>query len=119
MPRIPSKSDIANGCTNPRMREATKPCCCCGCLSVRARTCDFPLAGAKTGKTCDRVLCEGCAFSVGANRDYCPAHARQSKTSGTGTGVLPSAGKTVVASPLGGRAPDEPPAYSDDEGGSR
>ncbi len=38
--------------------------------------CDFPLRGAKAGATCDRALCPSCAVAVGADRDYCPAHAR-------------------------------------------
>lgn len=38
--------------------------------------CDYPLAGAKAGKTCDRKLCRGCAKHVGENKDLCPPHAK-------------------------------------------
>ncbi|MDB4956566.1 MAG: hypothetical protein JWO36_4135 [Myxococcales bacterium] len=38
--------------------------------------CDFPLTGAKAGKTCDRKLCRACAKHVGANADLCPPHAK-------------------------------------------
>lgn len=50
-----------------------KPCCICGKPS--SRLCDFPLRGAKAGRTCDRPLCAGCAVHVGPDRDLCPAHA--------------------------------------------
>lgn len=38
--------------------------------------CDYPLRGAKAGKTCDRKLCRACATNVGANKDLCPPHAK-------------------------------------------
>lgn len=57
-------------------RERRTWCQECG----RNRTevlCDFPLAGSKKGKTCDRKLCRSCAVKQpGRDRDFCPAHAR-------------------------------------------
>lgn len=72
-------------CSECKRRDATKQC-------------DFPLSGAKAGKTCDRYLCDGCAVQLGNvtrleadprwtspqlrtvssddTVDYCPAHAR-------------------------------------------
>ena len=38
--------------------------------------CDYPLRGAKAGKTCDRKLCRTCAAHVGENADLCPTHAK-------------------------------------------
>lgn len=47
----------------------------CKCGNRSTRLCDFPLSGAKVGKTCDAKLCERCAVRVGPNKDYCRAHA--------------------------------------------
>ena len=44
-------------CRGVRPKKA-KPCVTCGKPSTRL--CDFPLAGRKAGKTCDRPLCDGC-----------------------------------------------------------
>lgn len=60
-------------------RTESKICSSCAGFTRRPKLCDFPLAGTKAGQTCDRVLCDGCASNVGPNRDYCQAHARQSK----------------------------------------
>jgi hypothetical protein len=49
----------------------------CSCGRVANKLCDFPLHGSKTGKTCDRPICDRCATSVGEDRDYCPPHSRQ------------------------------------------
>lgn len=57
-------------------RSRTKPCRQCGARS--SRLCDYPLAGKKTGTTCDAPLCERCAVKVGPDRDYCRAHAAMS-----------------------------------------
>lgn len=48
----------------------------CKCGRPADLLCDFPLSGAKSGKTCDMPICRSCATRVGPNRDYCPAHAR-------------------------------------------
>lgn len=48
----------------------------CECGSASSKLCDFPLKGAKAGKTCDRRICGRCAVVMGPNKDYCPAHAR-------------------------------------------
>ena len=48
------------------------------CSSCKQRPasfeCDFPLSGKKTGKTCDKAICEGCAAEVGPDRHFCPPH---------------------------------------------
>jgi hypothetical protein len=50
---------------------------CSVCHQRRApKLCDFPLTGEKTGRTCDRPLCEKCAVHQNPDIDYCPAHAR-------------------------------------------
>jgi len=48
----------------------------CRCDRSSTLLCDQPLTGPKTGKTCDRPLCERCATEVGPDRHLCPAHAR-------------------------------------------
>jgi len=48
----------------------------CKCGRKAPLLCDQPLTGPKTGKTCDRPLCERCATEVGPDRHLCPAHAR-------------------------------------------
>ena len=48
---------------------------CYACQRASSALCDFPLAGPKTGQTCDRALCESCRVKVGPNRDYCQPHA--------------------------------------------
>lgn len=59
------------------------PCSVPHCGRYHTRLCDFPLAGRKAGKTCDAKLCDVHAVSVGPERDYCPAHARQGELIGT------------------------------------
>jgi hypothetical protein len=55
-------------------RGTTKAACDTpGCQRVHMALCDYPLAN---GKTCDRKMCDGHRKPVGANRDYCPAHAK-------------------------------------------
>jgi len=44
------------------------------CTRTMEYLCDFPLAGAKAGKTCDRPLCGGCAKTMGSDLHYCPSH---------------------------------------------
>lgn len=53
-----------------------KPRCQCCERNVATLLCDFPLKGAKEGKTCDRRMCDRCAQNAGPDTDYCPAHAR-------------------------------------------
>ena len=54
-------------------RERQKPCSC----GRRATAlCDYPLTGAKAGKTCDKPLCDSCRVRVGVDEDRCPAHHR-------------------------------------------
>ncbi len=48
----------------------------CSCGRPATLLCDWPLAGPKAGKTCDRPICTRCASHVGPDRDYCQAHAR-------------------------------------------
>lgn len=63
-----------------------KPCAISGCRRRSTKLCDFPLGGAKKGKTCDRALCEDHAHKLsdisridaGLHQqdsvDYCPTH---------------------------------------------
>lgn len=56
-------------------RETAKKCRGLpGCTRKSKFLCDFPLAGEKAGKTCDRPLCAACAKVVGADLHYCPSH---------------------------------------------
>ena len=45
-----------------------------GCKNIHTKLCDWP--GPHAG-TCDRMLCDDHATSVGDDKDYCPAHARE------------------------------------------
>lgn len=45
-----------------------------GCTRKSKYLCDYPLAGEKAGKTCDRPLCAACAKTVGSDLHYCPSH---------------------------------------------
>lgn len=56
-----------------RGRQPQKRCVHCGRPS--SKLCDFPLRGAKTGKTCDRPICKRCAQHVPPDTDYCKTHA--------------------------------------------
>ena len=57
-------------------------CGVAGCTSKSTKLCDFPLMGAKEGKTCDKPLCVAHTHRVGHqtidgkrdSRDYCPTH---------------------------------------------
>ena len=51
----------------------SKPCAICG--RPHTKLCDYPLHGAKAGKTCDRPLCERCAVHQEPDVDFCPTHA--------------------------------------------
>lgn len=64
--------DFAIACSRGRQRAL-----CDICKSRPHEVlCDYPLRGAKAGKTCDRKLCRSCAKHVGANKDLCPPHAK-------------------------------------------
>lgn len=86
--------DLGNGATGifcSRGRGTRKTCSSCQ-VNRATRACDFPLEGAKKGKTCDRDLCSKCAVKVGRHEagtkyagdslDFCPAHAKQVASSG-------------------------------------
>lgn len=47
-------------------RGRSKRCSVEGCTFSGVKLCDYPLAGAKTGKTCDRPLCTKHATQIGA-----------------------------------------------------
>jgi hypothetical protein len=46
------------------------PCYVCGAVS--AVLCDFPIGD--EARTCDRALCDGCAPTVGHDKNFCPEH---------------------------------------------
>ena len=50
-----------------------KPCQYCGHPS--SKLCDFKLAGAKAGRTCDVPMCEKCAMHIPPDTDFCKSHA--------------------------------------------
>jgi hypothetical protein len=78
MPCTPILDDNGNqigwACTRG---QRAKPCRQCGRPSTKL--CDYPLRGAKAGKTCDVPMCSRCATTVGRSGsdtiDYCRVHA--------------------------------------------
>ncbi len=54
-------------------RTTRKSCKYCG--KAANKLCDYPLRGAKAGKTCDVPMCPTCATHVPPDTDYCRAHA--------------------------------------------
>lgn len=57
-----------------------------GCVDTVVALCDFELAGAKAGKTCDMAVCSrhrrpqpGKGSDGSDHRDYCPTHDRIAK----------------------------------------
>lgn len=63
------------------VRMSGKPPRMCAFCKVKYSTklCDFALRNTSTGgpdvqATCDAPMCDDCATSVGANRDYCKFH---------------------------------------------
>lgn len=76
--------DLGNGAVGIVCSRGQRSKTCSACKRNRATLeCDWPLAGKKAGKTCDRALCRPCALLVksanGDTVDYCPAHAEQHK----------------------------------------
>jgi len=64
-------------------RSSRAPCRWCG--RPHTKLCDFPLSGAKAGRTCNTPMCDRCATPIkrlfgGPDLDYCPPHARYSET---------------------------------------
>lgn len=68
--------DLGNGVRAIVCSRENRPRKCDICGRRGSKLCDFPLNGAKTGKTCDRSLCVKCAVHKAPDTDYCPAHAR-------------------------------------------
>lgn len=68
-------------CTRGSERRPA-PCDVCG-KRPHTKLCDFALAGSRTGSTCSRKLCDGCAVPVhnrfDGDGDLCPAHAARVK----------------------------------------
>jgi hypothetical protein len=48
----------------------------CSCKRRATIQCDYPVMRAGKAGTCDRWCCPSCSTSVGRDRDYCAAHAR-------------------------------------------
>lgn len=44
------------------------------CVRFSSLLCDFPLSGAKSGKTCSLPICDTCARTMGPDLHYCPVH---------------------------------------------
>ena len=53
------------------------------CRGTSVALCDWPLAVEKTGKTCDRAMCEKHRTSIGPNVDYCEGQLRDGDDGGT------------------------------------
>lgn len=66
---------IGIACTRGLREKCGTP----GCGGTSVALCDWPLGGAKKGKTCDRKLCPSCRVNVGPNKDYCRPHAEMPK----------------------------------------
>lgn len=74
MPCYPFQIGEARGFICTRGNRA-KPCKYCG--RPHTKLCDYPLRGAKAGKTCDIPMCDRCATHVEPDTDYCRAHAEE------------------------------------------
>lgn len=68
--RIDFPGGMGFACSRGLNRER---CDTCGKPAVAL--CDYPLAGTKAGKTCDRKMCGTCRVKAGEGKDYCRAHA--------------------------------------------
>jgi hypothetical protein len=51
----------------------------CKCGRPCTKLCDFPLTGAKAGKTCDEPMCDLHHVNQGPEIDYCLPHDRVAK----------------------------------------
>ena len=71
--RITFPGGFGYACSRGGRRAA--PCDTPGCGKAHVALCDWPLGGAKKGRTCDRKMCADCRVPQGENRDYCRAHA--------------------------------------------
>lgn len=61
-------------CSRSERKKKHPACSVCG-EGDGANLCDGP--GERTGRTCDKPLCDGCAVSLKAHDlDFCPEHAR-------------------------------------------
>lgn len=67
-------ADFGNGVTAIVCR-AKRPACTACKQREHTKLCDYPLAGAKAGKTCSVRLCDSCAVTMG-DVDYCAPHAK-------------------------------------------
>ena len=61
------------------------------CRNDATLQCDYPLSGAKAGKTCDRYVCRSHAKPISKGVDYCVPHALVDATSGDFGPVLAGA----------------------------
>jgi len=59
-----------------RGKSTATRCSVTGCQNAATYLCDYPLAGDKAGKTCDRPVCNVHRHIVSPKVDYCPPHAR-------------------------------------------
>ena len=55
-------------------RSKPAPCSAHGCSKPHEFLCDYPLTGAKEGRTCSKRLCSGHRRSMSEGVDYCEAH---------------------------------------------
>lgn len=67
--------DLGGGAFAIACTRGRRPIICVHCGRPGNRLCDFPLTGAKAGKTCDRPLCAKCAVRRKPGIDYCQVHA--------------------------------------------
>lgn len=57
--------------------RGARPIRCHVCGVACDKLCDFPLAGAKAGHTCDKPMCPRHSIHIeGQDLDYCLTHAR-------------------------------------------
>jgi hypothetical protein len=73
---VQTSQGIAIVCSRGSGPAPTRCVCHRSARWATLKLCDFPLTGAKTGQTCDRVVCTVHALHLEPATDYCPAHAR-------------------------------------------
>jgi hypothetical protein len=54
--------------------RGTKRKVCRWCARTHTKLCDYPLRGAKAGKTCSAEMCDAHAHEVGPDQHFCPPH---------------------------------------------